>query len=167
MTAATIQVQQAGGTRFSLERLYKIACSEEKEARCTFNKAAPAPESLATISKDSATVMSSITDSDGYTTVSHRGGYSTSPPKIRPQRCSPLRSSENNGTRKNPFNAKFLMTFPTMFLDVPANRKAPNEVVAVIPKKSTPGFAGMETKLGIVTALSADGKRLMRNRRCA
>jgi hypothetical protein len=72
MTAATIRVQQAGGTRFSLKRLYKIARSEEKEARRAFNKAAPAPESLATVSKDSAMVMSSITDSDGYTTVSHQ-----------------------------------------------------------------------------------------------
>jgi hypothetical protein len=102
MTAATIQVQQAGGTCFSLERLYKIARLEEKEARRAFNKAALAPESLATVSKDSAMVMSSITDSDGYTTMSHRGGSSTSPPKIRPQRRSPLRSSENDGTRKNP-----------------------------------------------------------------
>ncbi len=49
--------------------------------------------------------------------------------------------------------------FPTTFLDVPANWTAPNEVVVVIPKKSTPGFAGMETKLGVVTALSADGKK--------
>ncbi len=32
MMAATIQVQQAGGTRFSLKRLYKIAHSEDKEA---------------------------------------------------------------------------------------------------------------------------------------
>jgi hypothetical protein len=112
-------------------------------------------------------VMSSSTDSDGYTIMSHHGGSSTSPPKICPQRRSPLRSSENNGTRKNPFNDKFLTTFPTMFLDGSADRTAPDEVVAVIPKKSTPGFAGMETKLGVVTASSADGKKLMRNRRCA
>jgi hypothetical protein len=124
-----------------------------------FNKAAPTPESLATVLKDSATVMSSITDSDGYTTVSHRGGSSTSPPKICPQCRSPLHSIENDGTRKNPFNDKFLTTFPTTFLDGSADRTAPDEVVAVIPKKSTPGFAGMEMKLSIVTALSADGKK--------
>jgi hypothetical protein len=167
MTAATIRVQQAGGTRFSLKCLYEIARSEEKEAWRMFNKAAPAPESLATVLKDSATVMSSITDSDGYTTMSHCSGSSTSPPKICPQRRSPLRSSENDGTRKNPFNDKFLTMFPTMFLDSSANRTAPDEVVTIISKKSTPGLAGMETKLGIVTALSADGKKLMRNQRCA
>jgi hypothetical protein len=159
MAAATIQVQQAGRTRFSLERLYDIARSEEKEAQHAFNKAAPAPESLATVLKDSAMIMSSITDSDGYTTVSHRGGSSTSPPKTRPQRRSPLCSSKNDGARKSPFNNKFLTTFPTTFLDVAANRTAPDEVVAVIPKNSTPGFAGMETKPGVVTALSAYGKK--------
>ncbi len=36
MTSTTICVQQAGGMRFSLERLHKIACSEEKEARLLF-----------------------------------------------------------------------------------------------------------------------------------
>jgi hypothetical protein len=51
------------------------------------------------------------------------------------------------------------MMFPTTFLDGSANRTAPNEVVAVIPKKSTPGFAGMKTKLGVVTASSANGKK--------
>ncbi len=35
MTAATIQVQQAGGTRFSLERLYKIARRRRLDARST------------------------------------------------------------------------------------------------------------------------------------
>jgi hypothetical protein len=60
---------------------------------------------------------------------------------------------------RTPFDNKFLTTFPTTFLDSSANRTAPNGVVAVIPKKSTPGFTGMEMKLGIVTASSADGKK--------
>jgi hypothetical protein len=88
LTAATIQVQQARGMRFSLERLYKIARSEEKEARRIFKKA-PAPGSLATTPKDTTMVMSPVTDSDGYTTVSHRGGSSTSSPKLAPKAAPP------------------------------------------------------------------------------
>jgi hypothetical protein len=115
MTSATIQVQQAGGPRFLLEHLYEIARLEEKEARHVFNKA-PAPGSLATIPNDTATVMSSVTDSDGHTTVSYRGGSITSSPKLCPQNRSPLHSSNGDGTRRNPFDNTFLTTFfPTSF----------------------------------------------------
>jgi hypothetical protein len=168
MLSATIQVQQAGGTCFSLEHLYKIARSEDKEARHVFNKA-PAPRSLATIPNDTATVMSSVTDSDGYTTVSHHGGSNTSSPKLRPQSSSPLHSIKGDGTRRNPFDDRFLTTFFPTSSDSPANRTAPPEVVAAILKKPAPRIAGMKTKFGIVLtgkALFADGKKLMRNRHC-
>ena len=162
MTAATIRVQQAGGTRFSLKCLYEIARSEEKEAWRMFNKAAPAPESLATVLKDSATVMSSITDSDGYTTMSHHGGSITSSPKLCPQSRSPLRSSNGDGTRRNPFDNTFLTTFFPNSLDSPANRTAPPEVVVVILKEPTPRVAGTKTKFGLTStsmALFADGRK--------
>jgi hypothetical protein len=143
MTSATIQVQQARGTCFSLEHLYEIARSEEKEARRVFNKAL-APGSLATIQNDTATVMSSVTDSDSYTTVSHCGGSITSFPNLFPQSRSPLHSSNGDGTRKNPFDDTFLTTFPCNSLDGPANRTAPPEVVVAILKEPTPGIGSQE-----------------------
>ena len=81
MTSATIKVQQAGGTRFSLKTLYKIAPLEEKEARLYTDKVL-AHNSTSTVAKEMAKMMSSITDSDGYTTVTRRGRSPTSsPPK--------------------------------------------------------------------------------------
>ena len=38
MSSATIQVEHAGGTCFSLECLYKLACTKEKEATRIFDK---------------------------------------------------------------------------------------------------------------------------------
>ncbi len=79
--------------------------------------------------------MSSVTDSDGYTTVSHCGGSITSSPKLHPQSRLPLRSSNGDGTRRNPFDDMFLTTFLPTSSDGPANRTAPPEVVATILKK--------------------------------
>jgi hypothetical protein len=84
MTAATTRVQHAGGTHFSLKMLYDLSRSEEKEARRLVDKEF-AHDFTLTNAKDAATMMSSITDSDGYTTVSRRGGSpTTSPPRPRP-----------------------------------------------------------------------------------
>jgi hypothetical protein len=165
MTTATICVQQAGGTRFLLERLYKITRSEEKEARRLFNNDFSSNSLSPTATKDTATMMSSIMDSNGYTTVSHHGGSPTaSPLKLHPQRRSPLCQGFESGTRRNPFNNKFLKTFPPMFVNDPANKNAPanrtasNVVVVTVTKKHSPGFAGMKTKLGDVMMLFAEGK---------
>ncbi len=85
MTSATIHVQQAGGSHFSFERLNDIARAEKKVARQLFAK-----EALMTAAANMATGMSSITDADKFTTVSHRSvGSSSSHPKQRPQSCSP------------------------------------------------------------------------------
>jgi hypothetical protein len=73
MTTATIGVQQAEGTRFSLERLCKIARSQEKEVGILFDKES-APATLTIATKDTSTITSSITDSDGYTTMNRHGG---------------------------------------------------------------------------------------------
>ncbi len=113
MSSATIWVEHAGGTRFSLECLYKLARTKEKEATRIFNKE-PLPNSLSidTKAKETATTMSSIMDSDGFTTVSHPGGSSTSsPPKLHPQSRSPTRQGNEGGSRRNPFDDKFLTTF--------------------------------------------------------
>jgi hypothetical protein len=91
MTAAAIRVQQAGGTRFLLERLYEITHYEGKEARRLFNNDFASNSLSPAAKEDTATMMSSIMDSDGYTTVSHHGGSPTaSPLKLRPQSRSPL-----------------------------------------------------------------------------
>ncbi len=61
---------------------------------------------------DTAMAMSSITDTDEFTIVScYGGGSSSSPPKQRPQSNFPPRQS-NNIKRINPFNDKFLTSFP-------------------------------------------------------
>jgi hypothetical protein len=106
--------------------------------------------------------MSSVTDSDGYTTVSHRGGPITSSPKLHPQSRSPLHSGNGDGTRGNPFDGTFLTTFLPNSSDGPANRTALPEVVAAILKEPTHGIAGMKTKSGVVSTgmvLFADGKK--------
>ncbi len=145
MTTNTIRVQQAGRTCFLLECLYKIARSEEKKARRLFNNDFASNSLSPAVTKDTATMMSSITDSDGYTTMSHHGGSPTaSPLKLHPQNHSPLCQGFQSGTRKNPFDNKFLKTFPPMFVNDPANKNAPpdrtafNVVVAAVTKKPPP-----------------------------
>jgi hypothetical protein len=102
MTTATICGQHAGGTHFSLKTLYNLAHLEEKEARRLVDKEVAQDSALAN-AKDAATIMSSITDSNGYTTVSPRDGSpTTSPPRPHPQ---PEGKVDN---RKNPFNDRFL-----------------------------------------------------------
>jgi hypothetical protein len=87
MTSATIRVQQAGVTHFSLERLYDIARAEEKVACQLFAK-----EALMTAAADTAAAMSSIKDAGEFTTVSHCSiGSSSSPPHAEaPKMLSPL-----------------------------------------------------------------------------
>jgi hypothetical protein len=77
MLLASIHVQKAGETCLLLETLYKIACLEEKEAHCLFAK----KDSVTFAATNTAMAMSSITDPDGFATVSQRGVSSTSPPK--------------------------------------------------------------------------------------
>jgi hypothetical protein len=106
MTSTTIRLQQAGGTRFSLERLYNIARAEEKVVRQLFSK-----EALMTAAANMATAMSSIMDVDEFTTVSHCSvGSTSSPPKQRPQSCSPPPPGDDN----NPFDDRFLTSFPLL-----------------------------------------------------
>ncbi len=77
MLEASAWVRAAGGAAFSLEMLSEIARSEEKEARRIY-----AMDGLvATALTDAPTIYSSITDADGFTAVSRRGGKSSSPPK--------------------------------------------------------------------------------------
>jgi hypothetical protein len=58
--------------------------------------------------------MSSITDTDKFTTVSHSGvGSSSPPPKQRPKSCSPPRPGDNI-KRINPFDNSFLTSFPAL-----------------------------------------------------
>jgi hypothetical protein len=66
MTLATICVQQAGGMRITLERQYKIARQEERAARQLHGKALAT--TLVELSK-SKTMMSTITDAEGFTIV--------------------------------------------------------------------------------------------------
>ena len=72
MMEATAGVRVAGGTGFLLETLFKVACSEEKEARRVFSM----DGSVATAETDNSTIFSSITDAEGFTVVSWRGGTS-------------------------------------------------------------------------------------------
>ena len=100
-------VQAAGGTRFSLETLFKVARSEEKEARQIY-----AMEGLVmSATMDAPTIYSSITNADGlFTAVSWRGGKSSSPPKQQLQSRSHPRLSNGIAT-VNPFDEKFLNSF--------------------------------------------------------
>jgi hypothetical protein len=107
MLLVSIHIQKAGGTRLLLKTLYKIARLEKKEARCLFAK----EDSVTSAAMETAMAMSSITDPDGFTTVSWRGVSSTSPPKQRPQSRSPPRPSDGI-KRVNPFDDKFLTSFP-------------------------------------------------------
>ncbi len=85
-----------------------IARLEEKEARQLFAK----EDFVMSTANDTATAMSSMTDPDGFTTVSHHGGASSSSPhKQRPQSRSPP-CPGNEIKRVNLFNNKFLSSFP-------------------------------------------------------
>ncbi len=59
--------------RFSLECLYKLACSEAKEARHLFDKDLASKTMTIATKHTIVTVMSSIMDFDGYTTMSRCG----------------------------------------------------------------------------------------------
>ena len=66
MTAATIRVQQAGGTRIALERLYEIARQEERAVLQLLEKARTYTHADHGGSK---TTMSLVKDSEGFFTV--------------------------------------------------------------------------------------------------
>jgi hypothetical protein len=75
------------------------------------------------------TVMSSIMDSDGYTTVSHCGGSPTSSPIPLPQCLSPLCPGNKDGVRRNPLGDKLLtMILPTILHSL-ANKNASADAV--------------------------------------
>ncbi len=78
-------------------------------------------------------MMSSITDLDGYTTVTRRGRSPTSsPPKPR------LQSGSKTGNRKNLFDDSFLNTFLPTFATSPAKTHAPVDAVpAAIAQQPT------------------------------
>jgi len=69
MAAATIRVQQAGGTRIVLERLYKIARQEDRVVLQQFEKA---PANTHADLGGSKTTMILVTDSEGFFTVNRR-----------------------------------------------------------------------------------------------
>jgi len=66
MTAATIWVQQAGGTHIALERLYEIARQEERAVLQLLEKA---PAYTHADLGRSKTTMSLVKDSEGFFTV--------------------------------------------------------------------------------------------------
>ncbi len=147
-----------GGTRISLEHLYKIARLKKKKARRLFDNNVA---SKSAAPKDSATMMSSIMDSDGYTTVSHRGGSPTaSPPKLQSQSRSPLCQRFKSGTRRNPFVDKFLGTFHPMFANGSTNKNAPigTELALLTKFPLSPENVEPDVVVGtIVTTLVSDG----------
>ena len=69
MTSATIRIQQAGGTRIALERLYEIARQEERMVLQQHEMALTT--SHAALSKIKPT-MSVIKDAEGFSTVNRR-----------------------------------------------------------------------------------------------
>jgi hypothetical protein len=66
MTSATIRIQQAGGTRISLERMYEIARQEESSARQNHERTLA---KALVETNESTTTMSAITDAEGYTVI--------------------------------------------------------------------------------------------------
>ncbi len=66
MTSATICVQQAGGTRITLERLYELARQEERAARQSHEKALA---STPVKTNESKTRMSMIMDAEGFSII--------------------------------------------------------------------------------------------------
>jgi len=71
MAAATIRVQQAGGTRIALERLYEIARREERAVLQLLEKS---PSNTHDDLGGQKTKMSLFTDSEGFSTVNRRSG---------------------------------------------------------------------------------------------
>jgi len=63
MAAATIRIQQAGGTRIALERLYEIARQEKRAVLQLLEKA---PANTHADPGSSKTTMSLVTDSEGF-----------------------------------------------------------------------------------------------------
>jgi hypothetical protein len=110
---------------------------EEKEARLYMDKVL-AHNSTSTDAKEMASMMSSITDSDSYTTVTRRGRSPTSsPPNPR------LQSGSKTGNRKNLFDDSFLNTFLPTFATGPAKTHAPVDAVpAAIAQQPTSGGEG-------------------------
>jgi hypothetical protein len=133
MTTATTHVQHAGGTCFSLKMLYDLAHLEKKEASHLVDKEF-AHDSVLADAKDAATMMSSIMDSDGYTTISRHGGSpTTSPPRPR------LQPKGKEGNRKNPFDDRFLTTFLPSFTNSPAKMHVPVDAVLHMIMGIAPG----------------------------
>ena len=123
MTNATILVLHAGGTWFSLEALYDLARAEEKEAKCQVDYEVAHNLAIAD-AKSTATMMSSITDSDGYTSVNRRSSSPTiSPPRPHSQ------SVGKENTRKNPFDDRFLNTFLPTFTNSPTVKVSVDESI--------------------------------------
>ncbi len=85
LVGASARVKAAGGAKFSLEMLFEIAHSEEKEARRIYTL----DGLIASEATDALTIYSSITDANGFTAVRVRGGKSSSPPKQQLQSRSP------------------------------------------------------------------------------
>jgi hypothetical protein len=157
MRSATNCVQQAGGTCFSLERLYKIGRSEEEETRLLFNKET-AHTTLTIAGPSTATMISSNKNSNRYTTVGHHRGIITSSLKLCSLSPSPP-GTNSDGMRRNPFTEMFLMTFFPIFLDGSSGRCAPADAVPAMSANGSPGSS--KQKMNIVdkpvTVLYADG----------
>jgi hypothetical protein len=93
-------------------------------------------------------MMSSITDSDGYTTVSRHGrSPTTSPPRPRPQ------PEGKEGNRKNPFDKRFLTAFHPSFMNGPTKMQVsvdavPDRIIGIAPggmRKKNNVVGGTET----------------------
>ncbi len=147
MTAATTRVQYAEGTCFSLKTLYDLARSEEKEARHLVDKEFAHDSTLAN-AKVAATMMSFITDSNSYTTVScHGESPIPSLPRPRPH----PEGKESN--RKNSFDNRFLTTFLPSFANGPTKMQVsvdavPDRVMGIAPgrmRKKNNVVGGTET----------------------
>jgi hypothetical protein len=108
-------------------------------------------------------MMSSIKDSDGYTTVSHRGGSIMSSPKLHSQTRSTL-CTNSDGIRRNPFDDKFVTTFLPTFSNSPANKYDLTDAVPAMIAKYTPGFGEKKMKIGVkltMTGLYADEEKIL------
>ncbi len=123
MTKATILVLHAGGTHFSLKTLYNLALAEEKDAKRQVDYKVAHDLAIAD-AKSTATMMSSITDSDGYTSVNRCSSFPTiSPPRPHSQ------SVGKENTRKNPFDNRFLNTFFPTFTNSPTVKVSVDESI--------------------------------------
>jgi hypothetical protein len=97
MTSATICFQQAGGTRITLERLYKLARQEERAARQSHEKAlASTPIKINKLK----TMMSTIMNAEGFSIVNCQ----SSSPSLR---ANPA-PTPRDGSRVNLFTEEFL-----------------------------------------------------------